>query len=205
MRDVLKFPLYLITHPFDGFYSMKHEKMGSTKITVLNIFLFWLVYSINKQYAGFVVNEINPFFLNSLIDLMSIVGFYLLWCVSNWSVTTLTNGEGRFKDITMAISYSFTPMILLFIPATILGRYVAQNEEAFYAMVIGISIVWFLILSFVGTMSVHNYSLLKTIVTIFLTFIAMLIIIFLTLLMFTLIQQVYMFFHSIYTELLYRI
>lgn len=203
VEDV-KFALYLITHPIDGYYQMKHEKRGKTYVIFLNIFLFWVCYSINKQYVGFVIQAINPLFLNSIIDFISICLLFLLWSVANWSVTTLTDGEGKLRDVAMATSYAFTPMIVVFIPATILGNYVAANEQAFYGMLIGISIVWFLILLFVGIMTVHNYTLGKTVLTAILTSISILIIIFLVLLMTTLVQQVYMFLHSIYTELIFR-
>ncbi|MBQ8877687.1 MAG: YIP1 family protein, partial [Lachnospiraceae bacterium] len=56
----------------------------------------------------------------------------------------------------------------------------------------------------VGIMQVHNYTLGKTLITIFLTFIAMFIIIFIVLLFVDLINQVYGFFFSIYQELIFR-
>lgn len=204
MPNVWTYPLYVITHPFDGFYDMKHEHRGAMRVALFNIFFFWVSYSINRQYAGFVVNRINPLSLNTIVDLIAVITMFLLFCIGNWSITSLMDGEGKFKDIVMSVSYAMTPMNLVFVPATILGNYVADNEEAFYFMLISISVVWFLILLFVGIMTVHGYSLLKTIATLFLTFVAMLIIIFLILLMTTLVQQVLMFIKSIYTELLFR-
>jgi low temperature requirement protein LtrA len=202
--EYFKLPLYMLTHPVDGFYVMKHENRGSTGITILNIFLLWVFYSINKQYSGFVVNDIDLHALNSFIDLIAIVLLYLLWCTGNWAVTTLTEGEGKFREIAMVVSYSMTPLILALIPAALIGNLVVENEEAFYFMIIWIAIIWFLALVFVGTMSVHNYSPGKTLVTIFLTIAAMLVIIFLILLISALMQQVVMFVYSIYTELIFR-
>ena len=204
VRDYLLLPLHLLAHPVEGFYEMKHENRGKMGMVILNIFLLWLFYSINKQYSGFVVNDIDLHALDSLIDFLAIVLLYLLWCTGNWAVTTLTEGEGKFRDIAMAASYSMTPLILALIPATIAGNLVVQNEEAFYFITIWIAIIWFLALMFVGTMSVHNYTPGKTIVTIFLTIAAMLVVIFLILLVATLLQQVFMFLYSIYTELIFR-
>lgn len=204
MKDKIFYPLYILKHPFDGFYDMKHEKRGSTAVAFIYLFLFWIVYSINKQYAGFVVNQINPLTMNTLLDLLAIVALFVLFATANWSITSLMNGEGKFKEIIMATAYAMTPMILLYIPATILGNYVAKNEETFYFMLISISIVWFLILLFIGIMTIHAYGLLKTIMTFLLTVISMLVIVFLLLLMVTLIQQVLMFVVSIYRELIFR-
>ena len=55
-----------------------------------------------------------------------------------------------------------------------------------------------------GIMQVHNYTLGKTLITLFLTFVAVLIIIFLALLLFNLVSQVITFFKSIYLELIFR-
>ena len=81
----------------------------------------------------------------------------------------------------------------------------AQNEEAFYFMILGIGIAYGLFMILIGIMQVHNYTLGKTLITIFLTFIAMFIIIFVVLLFTDLISQVYNFFYSIYQELIYRV
>ena len=56
----------------------------------------------------------------------------------------------------------------------------------------------------VGIMQVHNYTLGKTLVTLFLTFVALIIIIFLILLLTNLLGMVFNFFRSVYTELIFR-
>ena len=95
-------------------------------------------------------------------------------------------------------------MIVCFNIATILSQFVAQNEEAFYFMVLGIGIAYGLFMMLIGIMQVHNYTLGKTMVTILLTFISMFIIIFVVLLLADLINQVYSFLYSIYQELIFR-
>lgn len=204
MNKKIFYPLHIIFHPFDGFYDMKHEGRGSTRVALLYVFLFWAVYSVNKQYAGFVVNRVNPMSLNTLFDFIAVVALFLLFTVANWSITSLMDGEGRYKDIVMATAYALTPMVLMYLPATLLGNYVARNEEAFYFLMITISVIWFLLLLFIGIMTVQGYGMLKTIVTFFLTMVSMLVIVFLLLLMVTLIQQVFMFVLSIYRELIFR-
>jgi len=52
-----------------------------------------------------------------------------------------------------------------------------------------------------GIMIIHNYSLAKTLVTLLLTFCAMLIIIFIIMMLFDLLSQVYGFFRNVYIEL----
>jgi hypothetical protein len=114
------------------------------------------------------------------------------------------NGEGRLKDIITVVGYSLTPLIAVYIPATFLSHFLAAGEEVFYYFAITAGIVWFGILVLMGIMTIHNYSLLKTIITLVLTVLAMFILIFLGLLIFDLINQVRIFIYSIYTELIFR-
>jgi hypothetical protein len=199
-----KYSLYMMFHPFDGFYDMKHENRGSLGVALSSIVFFWIVYAINKQYSGFVVNQNNPMHLNTLFDFVAIVALFMLFCVANWSITCLLDGEGKFQDILMVTAYALMPMNLLFIPATLVGNYVARHEEAFYFMLMGIAVIWFIGLLFIGIMTVQAYELSKMLVTTILTVVSMMIIIFLILLMTTLIQQVVLFFYSIYRELIFR-
>jgi len=61
------------------------------------------------------------------------------------------------------------------------------------------------ILMFSAIKAVHQYSLTKTVFAIILTIVAMLIILFLLVLLLSLLQQVYVFAYSVYTEITYRL
>jgi hypothetical protein len=114
------------------------------------------------------------------------------------------NGEGRLKDIIIVTGYSLLPMILFYIPAILLSQVVSLNEKGFYSLLIIIGTAWTLILILVGIMTIHNYTLAKTLVTLVLSIIAVLLILFLFMLVTDLVAQVYQFFHSIYQELIFR-
>lgn len=193
---------YTLTHPMDGFYWIRHKEYGSVPIAVLMVILFSISFSLNRLCASFVVNETDPRSVNSLTELAGVLALFLLVCVGNWSITCLMDGEGRFKDIIIAVGYGITPATVGYVLATLLSRVIADNEQAFYGLLIGIAYAVILVL--MGIMQVHNYTLGKTLITLFLTFVAVLIIIFLALLLFNLVSQVITFFKSIYLELIFR-
>lgn len=195
---------YTVSHPVDGYYEIRHRERGSVPIAFLLVILFSFSFSINRIMASFIVNDVDPLDVNALTELVSVLLLYALFCVGNWSITCLMEGEGRLKDISIAIGYAMIPMIICFNLGTVVSQFVAQNEEAFYWMIIGIGIAYGLFMMLIGIMEVHNYTLGKTLVTVFLTFIAMFIIIFIVLLFADLINQVYSFFYSIYQELIFR-
>lgn len=198
------YALRTISHPGDTYYWIRHKDRGSVPIAFIFVILFSISFSINRIASSFIVNDVDPLEVNSLTELIAVLLLFGLFCVGNWSITCLMGGEGRLKDIAIAVGYALIPMIFTFNIGTIFSQFVAQNEEAFYVMIIGIGIAYSIFMALIGIMQVHNYSLGKTLLVILLTFVAMFIIIFVVLLFVDLINQVISFFYSIYQELLFR-
>lgn len=203
-KEKLLYPFYVITHPFDGFYEVRHREKGSVPVAILLIFLFALSFSLNRKYASFVVNTVNTRYVDSRSEMTGIFLAVLLFSAANWSITCLLEGEGRFKDILTVMGYSMLPMVLTFLPVTILSWFIAADEEGIYSLLKGISILLFAVLLLIGIMIIHNFGFGKTLFTLLLTFIALLIIIFIIMLLFSLVNQVYLFLKSAYTELVLR-
>lgn len=203
-KEKWSYLLYTMNHPMDGFYWIRHKDYGSVGIAIVLVILFSMCFSINRISAQFIVNDVEPATVDSLNELSGVLLLYILMCVANWSITCLMEGEGRMKDIFVAIGYSVAPMIPCFLLATAMSHVITEEEAAFYSMVIGIGIAYAAMLMLMGIMQVHNYTLGKTLQTLFLTFIAMLIIIFVALLLADLVNQVINFVKSVYTEIVFR-
>ena len=203
-KEKWKYLFYTVSHPSDGYYWIRHQERGSVAIALLLVIIFSFSFSLNRIYASFIVNDVNPRDVNSLAELGGVLALFLIGCVGNWSITCLMEGEGRFKDIVIAVGYALLPIIVCNAIATVVSQFVAENEEAFYTIIMGLGLGYGAIMMLVGIMQVHNYSFGKTLVTLFLTVVAMLVIIFLALLVINFITQVYSFFRSVYTELIFR-
>jgi DNA-binding beta-propeller fold protein YncE len=202
---VLKNPFYTMIHPFNGFWEMKYEHKGRLKIAIGILFLFVLFTIVKRQYSGFVVNFNNPADLNSISEMQYVVLPFLLWCVANWSLTTLMDGVGRFKDIVMAAGYSLMPFVIIYVPQTLYSQIITLNESPFYYLLDTIALLWFVWLLFVGTMTVHQYSAGKTVATMLLTMVVIGIIMFLGVLFFSMVQQIISFVTSFYQEISFRL
>ncbi len=203
-KDKWKYAFYTVSHPVDGYYEIRHRERGSVPIAILLVIIFSISFSVNRISASFIVNDVDPLTVSTLTELMAVLLLYLLFCVGNWSITCLMNGEGRLKDIAVALGYAMIPMIICMNIGTIFSHAVAADEGAFYTMIVGLGIAYGVFMMLVGIMEVHNYTLGKTLVTVILTFVAIFIIIFVALLVFDLINQVYSFLYSIYQELIFR-
>ena len=202
--DKWKYAFYTVSHPVDGYYEIRHRERGSVPVAVILVIIFSVCFSINRMSASFIVNDIDKRTVNSLKELIAVLLLFLLLCVSNWSITCLMEGEGRLKDIAIAIGYALIPVTVCYAIGTIFSQFVTVDEGAFYYMIIDIGIAYSCFMLLVGIMTIHNFTLGKTLITLFLTLIALLIIIFIILLLFDLVNQVYNFLHSIYQELVFR-
>ncbi len=200
-KDKLLYPFYILTHPADGFYELRHRERGSAPIAMFITALFSFCFSMNRIHASFIVNDVDPRSVDSFDELTGVMIFFLLFCIGNWSVTCLMGGEGRFKDIVTAVGYALLPLVITMVPATLISQFIAADEEAFYYIILVFGVSWSAILVLMGIMIIHNYSLAKTLVTLLLTLCSMLIIIFVTMMLHSLLMQVYNFFRSVYIEL----
>lgn len=203
-KEHWRYLLRTMTHPMDGYYWIRHRNYGSVPLAMLIVILFSLCFSFNRIGASFIVNDVEPRTVDSFEELTGVLLLYLLLCIANWSVTCLMGGEGRMRDIFIAIGYAFAPLIPVFLLGTAFSYIVALEEAAFYTLLIGVGIAYAVIMLLMGIMQVHNYTLVKTLETLFLTFVAVLIIIFVGLLFADLIGQVINFFKSIYIEIIFR-
>jgi len=203
-KEKWKTLFYTVNHPADGYYWIRHQDTGSVAIAVLLVVLFSLSFSFNRMYTSFVVSNVNPRGVDSLRELGGVLLLFLMICAGNWSVTCLMDGEGRFRDIAVAIGYAMVPLIITFNLATVVSQFVAENEEGFYTILLILGIGYAAMMMLTGIMQVHSYTLGKTLLTLLLTLVAVFIIIFLILLVVNFIGQIINFFVSIYYELVFR-
>ena len=199
------YALRAMIHPIDSFWEMKFEKQGSLPASFGLCFLFFLVLLFDRQVRAFLFNDSY----NTPLDLGYQIRTFLipvvLFCVSNWTITTLMDGKGKMRDIFMVLCYAFMPIILIRVPSAILSNVLTLNESSYLTMIDYAAFIWSGILLFVGIMTVHQYSFTKTIATFVLTAVSAVIIIFVCLLLFSLIQELVGFVYSIYREITLRI
>ena len=195
-----KYSLHVIFHPFDGFYDIKHEKKGSIYTGTLFILVLILIFIARRQFTGFVINNARQKDLNIISEIISVVLPILLWCVSNWCLTTLTEGEGSFKDIYIYTCYSLVPMILILAPLILYSRILTVEGVAFYSFFNGFAYVWTGLLLLFGTLVTHQFTLGKTIFSVIVVIIGMGVIAFIGILFFNIIQQVIEFVREVILE-----
>lgn len=201
----LKFALYCITHPLDGFWDLTHEKRGSIAAANTILILTLLARIMGLQHTSFLFNKVYWPEVNIFLYIASIVFPLAIWCVGNWGLTTLFDGKGRLGQVYMATCYGMTPYPLIQFPLIILSNIVTEDEGAFYGVFSALALVWAALLIIAAMMQIHEYSLSKTILFTVASLFAMLVIVFILLLFFSMISQGISYFISIGKEILFRL
>lgn len=200
----LKYGFHVMAHPFDGFWDLKREHRGTLAGAMTFVVLTVLMLVIQKQNTAFLFNMNRLEQIDVLVDIITVGLLFVLWCVSNWCLTSLMDGEGKMRDIAIFTGYSLLPLLLIQFPLIGLSHVITTEEGTFYYVFTVISYIWTAALLLFGMMVTHQYSMKKTILTTILTLVGMAIITFIGLLFFSVIQQIVTFIVTVYKEIRYR-
>ena len=105
----------------------------------------------------------------------------------------------------MATGYATTPIVLIYLPMTILSHFLTENESAFVTLANTVVILWVAFLLLAGMLEIHQYTMLKTLVTTLLTIAGIAVMIFLGLLLVSLLDQMWSFVSDLYQEISLRL
>lgn len=200
----LAYAKYTSFHPFDGFYDLKFEQRGTVAAATTILLLNVVVTILKRQLTSFTFNANVISELDILSVAISVVLPVLLFVAANWSVTTLLDGEGSVKNIYICICYAMLPMILLNLLGVVMSNALALREMSFLTLVDSIGTLWFGFLLIFGTGVTHQYSVKRNLLALLLTVVGMLIIIFVTILFFTLIEKIASFGLTLSNEIMLR-
>ena len=204
-RDSLRYALHVITHPFDGFWDLIHEKRGTVAAANTFLFLFLLTRVLKLICTNFQFITAPIQHINLVEEAASLLLPFLVLCVANWAMTTLFDGKGRFKDIYIGMCYALVPYSLIQLPMILVSNMLTYEEGSMYSVMLSFSIVWCVFLVFIGLMEIHDYGPGKTLIFMIVTVLGAAVIIFLALVFFSLLSDTLSFFVSFYREIVFRL
>jgi len=201
----LRYSLYVSTHPLDGFWDLTHEKRGSIAAANIIAAVAVIVEVLRLTLTNFQFVTINMEYFNSIIVALRILLPIGLWTVANWSLTTLMDGKGRMFEIYMGVCYALTPYVIINIIMIVLSQFITFEEGAIYWVLAGFSVLWTGLLILAAMMMIHDYSLVKTVLSSLLTVVGMGVMVFVFVIFFSLVSDAVAYFMSLYKEILFRV
>lgn len=203
-KDSLKFALYCISHPLDGFWDLTHERRGTYAAANTILILTLIIRVMKLRYTSFLFVEVYWEDLNIFLYLASVLFPLALWVFGNWGLTTLFDGKGRLGQVYMATCYGFAPYPLVQFPLMVFSNFVTIDEAAFYSVLSALSVAYAAILVIVAMGQIHEFSASKNILFTVMTLFAMLVMVFILMVFFSMISQGVSYFISLGKELLFR-
>lgn len=191
-------------HPWDGFWMLKRENRGSVPVAITLLLLTFGLRVADIMFTSYQIADIDPRDASLLLEGVRIFLPWILWCVANYGVTAISEGEGFFRDIVIAMGYALGPYLMTK-PFTIALSHILTREEKSYVTSIDIAaLVWIAILIVIHVQVTHNFSLKKTFGAAGLTIFGMICIVAAAGLTYTLTDQIVSFVREIAIELTIR-
>ncbi len=196
--------IQVLFYPTDTLFEMKYHKQFKTKTVFITLLFMFISLICTRQLTAFTFNYNNVNEGNMLVVLFAMLYVFIAFCAVNWCITSLLDGKGKFKEIACSTCYSMIPYIACSYVAVIMSYFLTADEGMFITIITSIGLIWSVILLISSFKTIHEYSFSKTIVSILITVLGVVALIFLCVLMVGLLQQIVSFFATIYNEIMYR-
>jgi len=201
------YPLYLLRHPVDGYYEMRSNRKYSFAAANI-ILILWLVLTVLRN--GYVSMDFNPNVAwDGAVNLprifMTTIVMFFFAVISNWSFCTLMDGKGRFIHIWITSAYALVPMLIAGYIGVALTHVLVYEEFIFINYLTMAGTMWTGALLVLSLCILHEYSLVKALISIGLTILGIAAIAFMVLLMSGVYTQLYSFVMTIISEIGIRI
>ncbi|MCX7653071.1 MAG: NHL repeat-containing protein [Fervidobacterium sp.] len=200
----IKYSLLFLKNPFDAVYEMKRKNRISPLTAMIFYALLYIENIIIKLvgsplFVGFEARKIN--FISLFFDTYK---FLFLFVLSNYLVSEISEGEGRFKDIFIGTIEAFLPYILFSVPLALITNFLTLNESFIYNFGMQIIWAWSIIWLVIIIAQIHNFSFSETVKNLILTFFTMILISILIVIIFILVREEVSFLTSLFEELIFR-
>jgi len=192
-----------IVHPFDSFTTIKYNSQGSITIATVSVFLFFISFVVKATLSEFRFSTVNNNY-NIGITLLTTVGVFILWVVSNWLICSLFSGKGKISEVYIATAYTLLPITLINLIQTVLSYLIPFSSAGIITTFGTIAWIYFIFLLCVAMMAIHEYDFFKFVSTTLGVLFLMIFIVFVIIFIIVMLTLIYKFISNIFEELVYR-
>ena len=197
------YPFYICSHPKDGFLELRANKKGSPTVVLITVGLWLFVELFYRVATGFDMNQFSAEETSLLRTAVVTIAMFVMVCLSNWCICTLMEGKGKLIDICVVGANALVPYIIVRFLTTMLSWVFAGDEQVFLNYAVVVAEIWGVLIAFCGLQEMHEYTFLKTIFSIGLTIVCLIIMFFIVLMLLILFKQLYFFISTVAFELRY--
>jgi len=97
----------------------------------------------------------------------------VLWNAANYLVSTISDGEGRLRDVVIGSAYALFPYALFALPIALISNVLSSNEVFLYTFSTNLMWAWTALMLFIMVKEIHNYSFNETVRNVLITLFTM--------------------------------
>jgi tetratricopeptide (TPR) repeat protein len=172
--DDFLFLFRFIRYPADSFYYIKAKLRGSLLFAGLMFAWVVAVRLATLYLTGFIF---SPYAALTDIavenEIVLTVLLLALWMTANYLVSTISDGEGRVRDVIIGTAYSLFPYALFALPLALLSNVLSLNEIFVYSLTQNIVWAWTGLMLVIMVKEIHNYTPGETVRNVLLTLFTM--------------------------------
>ncbi|NHN29813.1 YIP1 family protein [Paenibacillus agricola] len=169
----LKQAFYILKHPIDGFGALRHENKAGAWSSLIIWVLALASFCLMQAGISFIFNPAVILEVNLLTVAIQFLAIWLAWVISNYLISSILRGEGRFRDVVYGSTYALFPLVLVGLPLTLISNVMTLNESSIYNFLYIGLFTWIGLLLFWKVQSMQNYSIGETSVSVVLSMVTM--------------------------------
>jgi hypothetical protein len=194
----------VLRHPNEFYYDLQAPGVARWSHAILLIILAFIARMISILVTGYAFETREPYEISFLFEFVWIVVPWISWSISNWAVSTILDGEGKFKEIVVGSAYALVPYIVFVVPVTLLTNVLSLDEASTYRLFMSIIQFWVILLFLIKVRVLHDFEIGKMIWITILTLIGMFIMWFVCFILYGLIDEFVNFIINLFKEISFR-
>jgi hypothetical protein len=194
----------VLAHPVDFYEDIQQPGRLKWSYGVMLILLAFAARMISIMVTGFEFQTREPYEISYVKEFIWILLPWLTWSISNWGVSAIMDGEGKFKEVLVGSAFAMVPYIVLSVPLALLATVLTLSEKSIYSFLTITIFVWVGLLLLIKVKVVHDFEFGKLTWITVISLIGVAIVWFISILMFGLANQFVNFILDLIKELRFR-
>jgi tetratricopeptide (TPR) repeat protein len=155
-------------------------------------------------FTSFHFNLTRPEFADFYFEVSQLIVPFLVFVVSAWLITSIMDGESKFKQVLAACSYAMIPYIIGTVVQTLMSNVLSRDELSIYNGIATAAYCWMGLCLFILIMVMNDYTAGKTIWVIVVSILTSVALLLVAALFYILTEHVIDFFRELFLELWIR-
>lgn len=183
-----------LLHPADTMEGVRYNKKRINMVVPFIIFFtayvvrIAYIYIVHYPLASIELNDANIIFEGVKLFIVPVT-----WIPASFMVTSISDGESKAKEIFFTTAISLVPFIFINTPLMFLSNIMSKTQQSWYGVFSAASFIWMFIILFLSLWILNNYSFGKTIKSIIIIAIVMVLIWIVVLLCYVLVARLIQF------------